>query len=379
VDVLYRWCIRAGIGKCDRVELNGEVLPLTAGRFDTTWTAGGAGAQTLTIRVVDGEEDRAKVVRRFTIERIEAVYEAYLKGFAVAVGTEIDAATGYPKKIRRLKDDGEMVLIPAGTFQMGAVPTDKDAQEYEKPRHAVTLSKAYYLDVNEVTNAQFQTFVAATSHRTTAEEQGEGYAMKADRSGWEMTKGVAWRTPLAGGGKPSNWERHPVVLVSHDDATTFARWAGAALPTEAQFERAQRGGDEGRIYPWGDSLPAPSGFGNYAGAEVKRAFPKWPLLIMEGYEDGFAQTAPVRSFRPNGFGACDLSGNVWEWCSDWYDKAYYAASPSRDPSGPGSGSARAARGGSWNFNDGNHRASARMNDVPASRVDFLGFRLARSL
>ena len=148
-----------------------------------------------------------------------------------------------------------MVLIPEGTFQMGAVPGDDKAQDDENLRHAVTLSKAYYLDVIEVSNAQFEKFAQATGHRTAAEVEGKGFAVKADGTGWDMTDGVSWRAPLVGGKRPSAWEKHPVVLVSHDDATAFAAWA--ALPTEAQFERAIRGDGEDRVYPWGDSLPAP--------------------------------------------------------------------------------------------------------------------------
>ena len=117
----------------DRVEVNGETVPVAGGAWQTTIDAKTAGAKSVTIRVVDGDEERAKVVRRFVVEEKGAIYAAYLRGFAVAVGTDLDAATGYPKRVRRLKDDGEMVLIPAGMFQMGAVPGDDQARTAEAP------------------------------------------------------------------------------------------------------------------------------------------------------------------------------------------------------------------------------------------------------
>jgi len=304
----------------------------------------------------------------------------FLAGWAAPEGAENDTTTGYPKKIRRAADGMVMVLIPAGTFEMGPVPGDSDAFNFEKPRHAVTLSKAYYLDEHEVTNEQFAKFAAATGHKTTAETAGKGYAIKAGGSGWEETSGVSWRTPLVGGKRPTEWERHPVVLMSWDDAIAFATWAKVALPTEAQFERALRGGVEGKKYPWGDSLPPPRGTGNYAGAEVKKALSKWTYPIVGGHEDAFAQTAPVRSFSPNPYGLYDASGNVWEWCADAFDKEYYSKSPPMDPTGPsGAASSRVLRGGSWDSDAGNLRSSVRSGVKPTIADDLNGFRCARSL
>jgi formylglycine-generating enzyme required for sulfatase activity len=169
----------------------------------------------------------------------------FLSGWADAFGTDADATTGYPKRVKRTKDSMDMVLIPAGTFQMGVVPGDTDAADDERPRHAVTLSKAYYMDEHEVTNEQFDKFETATGHKTTAENEAKGIIAD-DEGNWKMTDGASWRSPLPGGKRPSDWKRHPVVLGSWDDAKAFSDWAGAALPTEAQFERALRGGEDGR-------------------------------------------------------------------------------------------------------------------------------------
>ena len=269
-----------------------------------------------------------------SVRPIETPYDAFLKDFATSVGTEIDATTGYPKKIRRLKDDGEMVLIPAGTFQMGAVPGDGNASADEKPRHAVTLTKAYYLDVSEVTVGQWKKFVSGGQGRMPTDLPSE------------------------------STDRHPIHSVDHTEMTAFATWAGAVLPTEAQWERAAKGGHDEFVYPWGtsDDVKKRNGIGS---------------------EDGFDGLAPVRTYLPNEYGLYDMSGNVWEWCSDWYDSSYYPASPIQDPSGPSSGTARAARGGSWYDYRVFLRASTRgcyeFDFVPSSRDDDLGFRLARSL
>ena len=195
----------------------------------------------------DGEPTKSAVASADAVAK-------FLNGWAVAEGTAVDAATGYPKRVKRTKDDAAMVLIPAGTFQMGALAGDSDAEADEKPRHAVTLSKAYYLDEHEATNSQFEAFVAATAHRTTAEVEGSGYVID-DEGTYRKAGGASWRTPLPGGVRPADWAIHPVVLVSWDDSKAFADWSKSSLPTEAQFERALRGGREDRKYPWGSELP----------------------------------------------------------------------------------------------------------------------------
>jgi sulfatase modifying factor 1 len=303
----------------------------------------------------------------------------FLAGWAEAVGPDVDATTGYPKRVKRAKDGGEMILIPAGTFQMGAVPGDADAEDDEKPRHAVTLSKAYYMDAHEVTNEQFERFVTATGHKTAVEKDGKGYIADEEGSG-KLTDGASWRAPLPGVKQQADWKAHPVVLVSWDDAKAFSDWDGTSLPTEAQFERALRCGEDGRKYPWGDALPPPAKSGNFADATARRAFPKWKWPI-DGYEDGFERTAPAKSFAPNAYGLYDVSGNVIEWCADRYTGDYYASSPPRDPIGPGSDSTswRVMRGGSWFGDVTVLRASLRAGVPPFFAYDNCGFRCARTL
>lgn len=214
---------------------------------------------------------------------------------------------------------GDMVLIPEGEFLMGSDHGHID----ETSVHKVYLD-AYYIDKYEVTNKQYREFVKATGHRA-----------------------------------PKNWgeDNHPVAYVSWEDAVAYATWAGKRLPTEAEWEKAARGGLVGKEYPWGDSID--SSKANYA--------------------ENIGDTIPVGTYPPNNYGLYDMAGNVWEWVSDWYDKNYFANSPSKNPQGPNNGSHRVFRGGGWMSHAVNLRCDARGYGPPASgdNNDF-GFRCVKS-
>jgi len=223
----------------------------------------------------------------------------------------------------------EMVLIPAGEFLMGS-----DEFDDEKPVHKVYLDD-FYIDKYEVTNAQYKKFMDATGHK----------------------KPRYWDNPNY------NAPDKPVVGVSWEDAAAYARWAGKRLPTEAEWEKAARGGLVGKRFVWGDEWPPPSGAGNF-----------------DIGDDGYEYTAPVGKFKPNGYGLYDMAGNVWEWCGDWYDRDYYANSPGRNPKGPSSGEYRVLRGGSWYFNLTNNLRVANRNSLtPVSWSYYEGFRCGASL
>ncbi|MFA4880974.1 MAG: formylglycine-generating enzyme family protein [Candidatus Doudnabacteria bacterium] len=189
-------------------------------------------------------------------------------------------------------DGAPMVLIPAGEFQMGS-----DENESEKPVHTVYLD-AFYMDKYEVTNAQYQKFVQATSHE--------------DKNRKEIIE--SW-------GERLNGDDQPVVFVSWEDANAYAKWAGKRLPTKAEWEKAARGGLVGKRYVWGDEWPPPPRAGNfrdesYHRDELYREKIDTKFFIL-GYDDGYTLTAPVGSFTPNGYGLYDMVGNVAEWCADW--------------------------------------------------------------
>jgi len=313
--------------------------------------------------------------------------EAFLAGWAEPVGDGLDEATGYPMHIRRLRDGMEMALVPAGTFLMGALPGDALGKgvDDEHPRHEVTLTKAYYVDVHEVTNEQFLAFAEATEHVTKPELRDWARVFSpqpgSEEHAWIETPGASWRSPQTGATRQDDWEHHPVVLVSWGDATAYAAWAGAELPTEAQFERALRAGVADAIYPWGDEMPpGPPLRGNFQDTAFRERVGPTATGVLREYDDGHVCTAPVMSYPPNDYGLYDLSGNVWEWCRDGWQAEAYTEAPRTDPVGQIMDPGRVRRGGGWMTGKGGRlRCSWRgVADAVVCR-DYMGFRLAKSL
>ena len=203
------------------------------------------------------------------------------------------------QKITWEKDGSEMVLIPAGTFEMG---DHLDNMVNALPVHTVTLDE-FYMDSTEVTNAQYAVFLKQTGHRS-------------------RSPSSYWTDPFY------NRPNRPVVGVDWNDATAYAEWVGKRLPTEAEWEYAARGGLKGKRYVWGDETTK-----NYALYD-------YPAV---------GRPEVVGSYPANGYGLYDMAGNVYEWCADWYDENYYDSSPVNNPLGPDSSPqrSRVLRGGSW--------------------------------
>jgi len=230
----------------------------------------------------------------------------------------------------RQKDGMKMVYIPAGTFIMGSYYGDGD----EKPVHEVNTD-AFYMDKHEVTNEQYCIFL-------------NDYGKNTDAAGHKLLKIGSEYCLIEKVGntyKPkSGYEKHPVIEVSWYGAAAYAQWAGVRLPTEAQWEKAARGGLVGKKYPWGDTIT--HDYANYSGT---------------GGRDKWERTSPVGSFPPNGYGLFDMAGNVWEWCAEEYDPGNYIKSPKNNPKGPGISvtfgnnnfttvnASCVLRGGSWRY------------------------------
>ena len=288
------------------------------------------------------------------------------------------AATSSPERIGI-----ELIDVPAGTFRMGSRPGEGYDADGEGPVHEVTVS-GFRAATTTVTCAQFAAFVDATGWRTQAEVDGWAFVFAgllpddfpptravAAAPWWRQVEGADWRHP---DGPQSSWEDradHPVVHVSWDDARAFCTWSGTRLPTEAEWERAARGGLDGKRFPWGDDLE-PDGV--HRMNVFQGEFPAGNTVA-----DGFAGTAPVRSFPPNGFGLHEVTGNVWEWCADWFDPRTYTPAPVTDPVGPAGGTHRAMRGGSYLCHHSyctRYRVAARSANTPDSATGNIGFRVA---
>ncbi len=222
-----------------------------------------------------------------------------------------------------------MTWIPGGTFRMGS----EDFYPEERPVHEVTVD-GFWMDLYAVTNELFSQFVASTGYTTLAERElnpvdflgappenlvpGSMVFKKTRRPvelknysmWWAWVPGTCWRHPSGPTSSIEGMEHHPVVQVAYEDAEAYARWAGKELPTEAEWEKAARGGLKDKKFTWGDD-PLPDGrtMANFWQGE----FP-WENLVVDGFEG----TSPVGMFPPNGYGLFDMAGNVWEWTSDWY-------------------------------------------------------------
>lgn len=280
--------------------------------------------------------------------------------------------------------------IPAGTFSMGDPFNEGYDGDGESPVHEVSVS-AFRIGATTVTNQEFAEFVDATGYRTESETYGTSavfhLAVKANTHDilnrvnnvpwWLNIRGADWAHPA---GPLSNWADipdHPVTHVSHNDALAYCQWAGRRLPTEAEWEYAARGGLSGQRYPWGNELH------NDAPGETAHNCNIWQgeFPSRNTIDDGYLTTAPATSFRPNGYGLYQTSGNVWEWCSDWFLPKYYktchAQGTVEDPQGPTIGRGRVMRGGSYLCHDSycnRYRLAARSSNTPDSASGNLGFR-----
>jgi formylglycine-generating enzyme required for sulfatase activity len=278
------------------------------------------------------------------------------------------------------------VAFPAVTFLMGTDYERANRGDGEGPARAVALSP-FAIDVYPVTNADFAEFVRATAYVTESERYGNSFVFQgqipqgrydelvtdtlAAAPWWCLVDGASWRAPEGPGSTIEQRMTHPVVHVSWNDAMAYAAWSGGALPSEAQWEYAARGGLEQKLYPWGDELNPQ---GQYLCNVWQGEFPD-----VNTAADGYAATSPVDAFPPNGHGLYSVTGNTWEWCLDFWHTTFSAA-PSSDPLGPPSGDARVMKGGSFLCHlsyCNRYRPAARTRNTPDSAASNIGFRCAR--
>jgi sulfatase modifying factor 1 len=275
----------------------------------------------------------------------------------------------------------EMVVVPAGRFRMGSDDPWAYPDDGEGPVHDVDVS-SFRIDATAVTNRQFAEFVEATRYVTEAQRYGWSFVFGgllpdefpptrgvASAPWWRQVPDTDWSHPEGPHSGVAERMDHPVVHISWRDAGAFCRWAGKRLPTEAEWEYAARGGSDGAVFPWGDELEPD---GAHCMNVWQGTFPSH-----NSRADGFLGTAPVTTYGPNGYGLYNMTGNVWEWCADWYDAAYYGASERRDPKGPEAGTRRVMRGGSYLCHESycrRYRVAARGGNAVESSVGNLGFR-----
>jgi formylglycine-generating enzyme required for sulfatase activity len=255
----------------------------------------------------------------------------------------------------------------------------------EGPVRPVTLS-AFRIDPYPVTNALFEKFVEETGYQTEAERFGWSFVFWAQIPAeklpelvedtvaaapwWCKVPGASWKMPEGPGSCTDKRRDHPVVHVSWNDAQAYCLWSGQRLPTEAEWEYAARGGLEQKLYPWGDKL-RPGG--EHMCNIWQGDFPR-----VDTAEDGYAGTCPVDAFPPNGYGLYSLSGNTWDWCSDWFSPVH-PESARVDPRGPQAGDARVVKGGSFLCHKSycnRYRVAARTSNSPDSSTSHMGFRCA---
>jgi formylglycine-generating enzyme required for sulfatase activity len=273
--------------------------------------------------------------------------------------------------------------LPGGRFSMGS-HDGRFAEDGEGPIRDVTLSP-FAIACHAVSNTQFANFVRATGYTTDAERYGWSFvfagfvnetaqAQIGSRAGdtpwWIPVPRAYWAQPEGPHSSVIDRVDHPVVHVSWNDARAYCDWSSTALPTEAQWEYAARGGIDQALYPWGDEL--------MPGGEHRCNIWQGDFPSLNTAEDGYRGTAPVHAFAPNGYGLFNMAGNVWEWCADAFATDYHRITSAIDPLHNSESNRRSLRGGSYLCHESycnRYRVAARSANTPDSTAGNIGFRV----
>lgn len=279
----------------------------------------------------------------------------------------------------------DMIYLSGGEFLMGTDDNEGFPSDGEGPVRKIILSP-FYIDPYAVSNADFKAFVSEAGYVTDAEKYGWSFVfhlLVSEESKknvdqvvqgmpwWWKVDGACWKHPEGLDSDIQDRLDHPVVHISWNDAMAYCYWAGKRLPTEAEWEYAARGGLVQKKYPWGDVL-TPNGEHM---CNIWQG--KFPIDNTAG--DGYVGTAPVYSFQPNQYGLYNVSGNVWEWCSDWFSPDLHIHGPKVNPNGPSVGMSKVIRGGSYLCHESycnRYRVAARSSNTPDSSSGNIGFRCA---
>jgi formylglycine-generating enzyme len=273
----------------------------------------------------------------------------------------------------------EFMRVSAGSFAMGSADFDANPIDNEGPIREVWL-ESFEISTTPITNSQFAEFAAATGYVTEAEQIGWSFVFhllvsaSAEVIGrsegaqwWHGVEGANWRCPTGGDSSHLEIADHPAVHISYRDAQAYCDWAGLSLPTEAQWEKAARGGLVSNRFPWGNDLLID---GNWQCNIFQGSFPE-----RNSVEDGHLGTSPVKSFAPNGFGGYDFAGNVWEWTATRFESG--VTNLLQDPSEI----YMVTRGGSYLCHDSycnRYRVGARNKTIASSVAGNIGFRVVGS-
>ncbi|MBV9296677.1 MAG: formylglycine-generating enzyme family protein [Acidobacteriaceae bacterium] len=304
---------------------------------------------------------------------------------------QLDESKGLSAARVRVTDGSavDMVKLDDGPFLMGTDSEEGFPDDGEGPIRKIQLD-AFYIDKFAVTNEQFGEFVTATGYRTESERLGWSFVFQGHipqeryqelvvatvpgASWWCRVNGADWKHPEGPDSSIDTRLQHPATHMSWNDAQAYCIWAGKRLPTEAEWEFAARGGFEQKTYPWGDELTP----------ENRHLCNIWQGIfpLVDSGEDGYAGPAPVNAFPANGYGLHNITGNTWEWCSDWFDSASHLTATRSNPVGPPRGAAKVMKGGSYLCHASycnRYRVAARTSNTPDSATTNIGFRCVRDI
>ncbi|WP_459213643.1 formylglycine-generating enzyme family protein [Paenibacillus dokdonensis] len=306
----------------------------------------------------------------------------------INVITASEARTAAQSGTSSRPDTSSWPIIPEGTYILGTNDGEGFASDAEGPARPVHV-QSFRISPHTVTNADYAAFVAATGYITEAEQFGWSYVFHLLLSDpesvnivgsplqtpwWNGVKGTYWRQPEGPESHVLDRMNHPVVHVSWNDAQAYCEWAGVRLPTEIEWETAARGGLEGKRYPWGDVLRPD---GEHHCNIWQGVFP-----TKNHASDGYLGTAPVDAYKPNGYGLYNMSGNVWEWCADWFTQNPDKRGSTEQPQGPIQGTSRLMKGGSYLCHQSycnRYRIAARSSNTPDSSTGNIGFRVVADI